>query len=98
MLASRRHDRTAPLLHWGSKRIQLTVSQFGAIIGDGCNIAYGCHINPGTVVGRDSLILPLVDLRGYIAPNSLVRIRQQIQVSRLRPMPRLRPHVRYLDE
>ena len=89
MLASRRHDRKNPVVQWGETRIQLDVDQFGALIGDRSTIAYGCHVNPGAVVAKDTLVLPLVDLSGYIPPNSIVRVKQTIQILRRRPIPPL---------
>ena len=38
--------------------------KLGAVIGDGCEI--GCHavLNPGTILGRESIVYPLTSVRG----------------------------------
>ena len=55
--------RTAPPI--STKRRKL-----GAIIGDGCEI--GCHavLNPGTLIGRGSIVYPLTSVRGAHPANS----------------------------
>jgi NDP-sugar pyrophosphorylase family protein len=53
--------------------------KFGAIIGD--NVQTGCNtvLNPGTLIGRDSLIYPLTSLRGVIPPRTVVKLQQKSQ-------------------
>jgi len=52
--------------------------KLGAIMGD--NSESGCNsvLNPGTLVGKRSLIYPLVSARGYIPPDTIVKLRQEI--------------------
>lgn len=96
MFASHRHDWEPPVLNWGEHHLQMPTERFGAIVGDDVTIAYGCHVNPGTVVGRDSLVLPLVDLHGYVPPQSIVRVKQSVQVMHRRIIPK--PHGIPLNE
>lgn len=78
MLASRRHDRQNITLHWGLERIELGVDQFGSIVGDGSVIAYGTHLNPGTVVAHDAWIMPHGDIYGYTPPHTVTRSRARV--------------------
>jgi hypothetical protein len=78
MLASRRHDRRPVTLHWGLKRIELEVDQFGSIVGDGSVIAYCTHLNPGTVVAHDAWIMPHADMYGYTPPHTVTRSRARV--------------------
>ena len=78
MLASRRHDRQAVTLHWGRERIALDVSQFGSIVGDDSIIAYGVHLNPGTVVAHNAWIMPYADLHGFTPTHTVTRTRGRI--------------------
>ncbi|PID56890.1 glucose-1-phosphate thymidylyltransferase [candidate division KSB3 bacterium] len=58
--------------------------KFGAILGD--NAQSGCNsvLSPGTLVGKNSLIYPNATVSGYIAPNSLVKLRQTQEIAEMR--------------
>lgn len=47
--------------------------KFGAVLGD--NVEVGCNavLNPGTVVGRNSIIYPLTFARGYIPEQHILK-------------------------
>jgi NDP-sugar pyrophosphorylase family protein len=47
--------------------------KFGALIGDGTEV--GCHtvLNPGSILGRHSLIYPSVSWRGILPANSVAK-------------------------
>jgi bifunctional N-acetylglucosamine-1-phosphate-uridyltransferase/glucosamine-1-phosphate-acetyltransferase GlmU-like protein len=57
------------------------LAKLGAILGD--NTQTGCNavLNPGCLVGKDSLIYANLSLRkGYYPPHSLIKLRQQTNV------------------
>ena len=56
------------------------LKKFGAIIGDRTEIGCNAVINPGSVLGRDSIIYPGANFRGVLPASSIVKIRQSIQV------------------
>ena len=56
------------------------LKKFGAIIGDRTEIGCNAVINPGSVLGRDSIIYPGANFRGVLPASSIVKIRQNIQV------------------
>lgn len=84
--ASRRHDDRPVVLSWGDVKINTGRWKFGSLVGEGCTIAFASHVNPGSVVGKGSLILPYVDIRGYIPPDSIILAKQKIAVSTRRDM------------
>ncbi len=47
--------------------------KIGGFIGDHAEIGCGCVLNPGTVVGKNTSVYPLVPLRGCYAENSIVK-------------------------
>jgi NDP-sugar pyrophosphorylase family protein len=53
--------------------IETGLRKFGAILGD--NVEIGCNsvLNPGTVVGKNSIVYPLSSVRGYIPENSIFK-------------------------
>jgi NDP-sugar pyrophosphorylase family protein len=56
------------------------LTKFGAIIGDRTEIGCNAVINPGSVIGRDCIIYPGASFRGVLASDSIVKVRQQLQV------------------
>lgn len=56
------------------------LTKLGAILGD--DVQTGCNavINPGCLVGRDTLIYPNVSLpKGYWAAGKIIKLRQQLE-------------------
>lgn len=53
------------------------IRKFGAIMGDGVSIGCNSVTNPGTLVGKESLIYSLTSLSGYVPPRSIVKLRQE---------------------
>ena len=55
--------------------------KLGAILGDRVKTGCNCVLNPGTVVGRGTLLYPGVQLRaGVYPPDSIIKLRQQIEI------------------
>jgi NDP-sugar pyrophosphorylase family protein len=54
--------------------------KFGAIIGDEAEIGCNAVINPGTLIGKRVLAYPLTSLRGYYPPNSVIKVRQSLEL------------------
>jgi acetyltransferase-like isoleucine patch superfamily enzyme len=45
----------------------------GAIIGDKSELGCGCVLNPGTVIGKNSIVYPLTSVRGVVPACSIVK-------------------------
>jgi UDP-N-acetylglucosamine diphosphorylase / glucose-1-phosphate thymidylyltransferase / UDP-N-acetylgalactosamine diphosphorylase / glucosamine-1-phosphate N-acetyltransferase / galactosamine-1-phosphate N-acetyltransferase len=56
------------------------LTKFGAIVGDRTEIGCNAVINPGAVIGRDCIIYPSANFRGVLPDNSVLKLRQQLQV------------------
>lgn len=54
--------------------------KLGAILGDNVQLGCNCVTAPGTLVGHDTLIYSLVSARGYYPPNSVIKLRQELEV------------------
>lgn len=52
--------------------------KFGAILGDGAEVGCNAVLQPGTLIGRRSLIMPLTAFGGHLPANTLARNRQVI--------------------
>lgn len=87
MAASHRHDWADVVVHWGEDRIPTSSRRLGAIVGDRSIVAYGCHLNPGCVIGNDTWVLPHCDVAGYVPPHSILRTRKTQTTISKRPIP-----------
>ena len=45
----------------------------GAMVGDHAQVGCNAILNPGTVLGRGSVVYPLVSVKGVVAPKSVVK-------------------------
>jgi NDP-sugar pyrophosphorylase family protein len=66
-------------------RIDTGLVKLGAILGE--NTQTGCNavLNPGCLIGRDSLVYANLSLRkGYYPANSIIKLRQQTNVTQRR--------------
>ena len=47
--------------------------KFGAILGDQAEVGCNAVLNPGTLLGRRSLVAPAIAFGGYLPPNTIAR-------------------------
>lgn len=71
--ANLRLDRKPIAIQAGGERINTGLRKLGAILGDGVQIGCNCVLNPGTLIGPQSVSQPLMNFGGYIPPRSQVR-------------------------
>ena len=57
------------------------LKKFGAIVGDRTEIGCNAVINPGAIIGRDCIIYPGANFKGVLPASSILKVRQQIQIS-----------------
>lgn len=48
------------------------MKKFGACIGDRVQIGCNCVLNPGTLIGKESIVYPLLNFGGTIPPHSRI--------------------------
>lgn len=56
------------------------LTKFGAVIGDRTEIGCNAVINPGAVIGRDSIIYPGANFRGVLPARTILKVRQNQQL------------------
>jgi len=54
--------------------------KFGAIVGREVEIGCNCVLNPGTLIGKRTLVYANSSLRGYYPSNSIVKLRQSYEI------------------
>jgi NDP-sugar pyrophosphorylase family protein len=65
----------------GGKTYDTGLRKFGALIGDCAEIGCNAVLNPGSIIGRGSIIYPNTNWRGVLAPDSIVKNRSAQQVT-----------------
>ncbi|MCL6590333.1 MAG: UDP-N-acetylglucosamine pyrophosphorylase [Firmicutes bacterium] len=55
------------------KIIETGLRKFGAMLGDQVEVGCNAVLNPGTVVGKGSIIYPLTSVRGVVPPYSIMK-------------------------
>ena len=61
-------DKSLVKIHYGKERMRTGMKKFGAVVGDYTEIGCNSVLNPGSMVGRDTIVYPLSSVRGYV-PN-----------------------------
>jgi NDP-sugar pyrophosphorylase family protein len=75
VLSNVKLDRSEILIPAGEGFIPTGFKKFGAVIGD--RVEIGCHavLNPGSLIGRDSVLYPGTQWRGVCPARSIVKTR-----------------------
>jgi NDP-sugar pyrophosphorylase family protein len=61
-----------------NETIDSALRKFGAILGNNVNVGCNCVLNPGTVIGQNSIVYPLCSVRGCIPENRIYKGSGQI--------------------
>lgn len=76
-------DKSEVCLNIDGEIIHTEMKKFGAIIGDESEIGCGSVLNPGTIIGRNTTVYPLVSVRGTRESNCIVKS-TDVAVSKVR--------------
>ena len=77
--ANYRLDGGPVAVSWEGKKINTGLKKFGAIVGDGAQIGCNAVTNPGTLVGKNAVIYPCLNVGGTIAEGGLVKSTKETQ-------------------
>lgn len=66
-------DGTLVKVKYGTDNIETGLRKLGAILGDLSEVGCNSVLNPGTIIGKDSIIYPLSSVRGYIPEKSILK-------------------------
>ena len=71
-------DESTVVLKIGDEVVDTKLRKFGAIVGD--NVQVGCNavLNPGTILGKNTFVYPLVNVRGVIDKDSICKTQDMI--------------------
>ncbi len=65
-------DKTNVVIH-ADTDVQTNLRKIGAILGDNADVGCGSVLNPGTIIGKNTRIYPLTNVRGVIPENKIVK-------------------------
>lgn len=65
--------------------LDTALRKFGALLGDGAEIGCNAVLNPGTIIGRNSMVYPNTNWRGILPANMIVKNKAEQSVVLLRP-------------
>ena len=77
VLSNVRLDRSEVHVVDGAGRLPTGLRKFGAIVGDYAEVGCNSVINPGSILGRRSIVFPLSNFSGVLPPDTILRTRQQ---------------------
>jgi NDP-sugar pyrophosphorylase family protein len=62
------------------KAFDTGLRKFGALLGDRAEVGCNSVLNPGSIIGRDSILYPCVNWRGVLAANSVAKNKAPVEV------------------
>lgn len=68
------------VVEWDGVRRDTGLRKFGALVGDAAEIGANVVLNPGSIIGRGSVIYPGVNWRGVLPANQIVKNRAPIEI------------------
>lgn len=78
ILSNLKNDESSIKIHDKEKIIDTNLRKLGSVIGDNTSIGCNSVVCPGTIVGRNTNIYPLVRIRGYIDSDSIMKSENEI--------------------
>lgn len=73
ILSNLKSNKESVTVHYGEEVLETGLKKFGGLLADGVEVGCNAVLNPGTIVGRDSIIYPLSSVRGYVPAESIYK-------------------------
>lgn len=73
ILANYRLDKKAVMVIDGENKIETGLEKFSSIIGDSSSIGVNCVLNPGTILGKNTTVYPLISVKGVHKDNEIIK-------------------------
>ncbi len=81
-----RLDRQDIVVHGPDLNYETGLRKFGAILGDGAEVGCNAVLNPGTILGPRSLVMPTLSFSGCLPADTIAKARQTVSlIARRRP-------------
>lgn len=63
-----------------NKQVSTGLRKFGSLVGDGTQVGCNAVLDPGTIVGKNTLIYPLAAIRGTVPEGKIVKYKQEYEI------------------
>ena len=73
-----RLDQREVVVHLAKGPVATGMRKLGAIVGDAAEVGCNAVLNPGTLLGPRSLVMPAMAFGGVLAPDTIARVRQPV--------------------
>jgi len=73
ILANYRLDKKEIVIDAYNHKYETGLKKFGSIVGDGSNIGVNSILNPGTILGKNTVVFPLISVRGVHASGETIK-------------------------
>lgn len=81
ILSNVRLDRGEVIVSHEGNRTPTGLRKFSAVLGDHAEVGCNSVVNPGTLIGRRSVIHPLASVQGVIPPDTILKVRQSQELA-----------------
>ena len=81
-LANFRIDKRAIVVHYNNTKIPTNLTKMGSVIGDNTQIGCNAVLNPGTLMEKNCLCYPNINVGGFIRENSIIKSSKNVIVCR----------------
>ena len=78
-------DRSNVTVEMNGKPFDTGLRKFGALLGDGSEVGCNAVLNPGSILGRGSILYPNVNWRGVLSANMIAKNKAKVEVVVRRP-------------
>jgi NDP-sugar pyrophosphorylase family protein len=79
-----RLDRQDVVVRGPDANFETGLRKFGAIVGDGAEVGCNAVLNPGTILGQRSLVMPTLAFSGCLPANQMAKGRQTVSLIKRR--------------
>ncbi len=79
ILSNVRLDKRNVRLNAGGEQLDTGLRKFGAIVGDRTEIGCNSVLSPGSIIGRDCILYPGCQWRGFLESRKIVKVRLEQQ-------------------
>lgn len=73
IMANFRLDKKPVIVRINEEKIDTGLQKFGSVIGDGSSIGVNAVLNPGTILGRNTIVYPLVSVTGVHENDEIIK-------------------------
>ncbi len=73
LFANYRFDKMQVSVRTENGKVETGLAKFGAIVGDNSNVGVNAMLNPGTILGKNTLVYPLHSVSGEHKENEIIK-------------------------